>query len=168
MKMDAARVPIGAAARHADAVAEDEALAAAARARYLRKGIAGIEPDRRTRSVLGRLEQLLAVRGPATIHRLTPGRGLQVSGQLVVTTERLIVIKRQSVMLAYLDELEDVTLILDRLEVILTNGSSFAIEASQPRLLRVQLAAGRARSLDQGAGASPKAASAARGDLPRW
>jgi hypothetical protein len=168
MKMDAARVPTGAAAGRADAVAEDEALAAAARARYLRNGIASIEPDRRTRSALGHQEQLLAVRRPATIHRLAAGSGLPISGQLVITTERLILIKRQSVTLAYLDELEDVTLVLGRLEVILTKSAGFAINAYQPRLLRVQLAAGRAQWLDHQAGASPKAPSADRGDLPRW
>lgn len=167
MKMDAATVPPGNAAA-ADAVAEDEALASAARALYLRQGIASIEPDRRIRSALGRQERLLAVRRPATIHRVALGRGVQISGELAVTTERLILMKRQSVTIAYLDELEDVTLIVGRLEVILTNGDAFAIKAYQPRLLRVQLAAGRAQWLDDQVGASPKAASAARGDLPRW
>jgi len=168
MKMDAARVPEGAAAAKADAAAEDEALAAAARTLYGRQGIGSIEPDRRTRSVLGGQEQLLATRRPVTIHRLGVGDGAATSGQLALTTERLILVKKQSLSLAYLDELDDVTLILGRLEVILSTGAGFAIKADQPRLLRVQMAAGRAQWLGRQVGASPNAASAPRGDLPRW
>ena len=129
---------------------EDEELASATRARYLIDGIASLEPDRRTRSALRRQELLLAEREGASIHHLAMGRrASSMSGRLAITTERLILIKRRPVTLASLEELDDVSLMAHRLQVMLTTGAGFAIRAFRPRLLRVELAEARAHWFDR-------------------
>lgn len=131
-----------------DAEVEDDLLATSARARYRSEGIVGIEPDERMRSVLGRDEQLVAVRQSASVERLSEGRGSSTSGLLAITTERLFILDAEPVTLASLEELDDVTVVTDRLLVMLRNGAGFTITTSQPRLLRVELAAARASRVD--------------------
>jgi len=148
-----------------DAELEDEALAAAARARYRTDGIPSIEPDGSIRSALGADEKVLAFRQGAAIERLGEPGTTAVSGPLAVTSERLLFIDGHPMTLAVLEELEDVTVATDRLMVMLRSGSAFSINADQPRLLRVQLAEARARRLDQTVASSP--ASRAPTDSPR-
>jgi hypothetical protein len=71
-----------------------------------------------------------------------------LSGPLAITNSRLLVIDGQPVTLASFDELDDVTLVTDRLLVMLTSGVGLTIDAVNPRLLRVELAAARARWSD--------------------
>jgi hypothetical protein len=131
-----------------DSDADDETLAAAARTRFRTDGMVGIEPDRQMRSALGPDEQLLAVRQAAGVERLIDGVRSMLSGPLAITNSRLLVIDGQPVTLASFDELDDVTLVTDRLLVMLTSGVGLTIDAVNPRLLRVELAAARARWSD--------------------
>ena len=149
-----------------DADTEDNALATAARARYRQDGIVGIEPDSGMRSALGGDEQLLAVRQSASVEHLSDG-ARPISGRLAITTERIFMLDGQTNTLATLDELDDVTLVSDRLLVMLTSGAGFRINAPQPKLLRVELAAARANRLDRQTAASSSTGPSAPTDLPR-
>jgi hypothetical protein len=133
---------------------EDEALAAAARALYRTQGIVSIEPDPHVRSALGSDEQLLAMRQVASVENVLERGGPRRSGRLAITTRRLMMVDGQPETLAGLDELDDVSVVMDRLLVTLTSGAGFRIDAEQPRLLRVQLAAARARRSDDEPGTS--------------
>jgi hypothetical protein len=124
---------------------EDETLAAAARARYRTGGVVTIEPDQVMRAALQSDEQLLAVRRASEVERLIDGVRSPISGTLAITNKRLLVLDGSTVTLASLDELDDVTLVTDRLLVMLTNGAGLTIDAAHPRLLRVELAEARAR-----------------------
>jgi hypothetical protein len=131
-----------------DSDIEDESLAAAARARFRTDGMVTIEPDHQMRSALRPDEQLLAVRQAAGVERLIDGVRSILSGPLAITSNRLLVVDGQPVTLASFDELDDVTLVTDRLLVMLTSGVGLTIDAINPRLLRVELAAARARWSD--------------------
>jgi hypothetical protein len=126
---------------------DDEALANAARARYRTDGIGSIEPDDGMRSALGSDEELLAVRQTASVERLSDEGRSPLTGRLAITTQRLLMLDAQPETLASLDDLDEVTLVSDRLLVMLTSGAGFTITVSQPMLLRVELAAARARRL---------------------
>jgi hypothetical protein len=128
---------------------DDEALARAARARYRKDGIGSIDGDEGMRSALAGDEELLAIRQTASVERLSDAGRSPVSGRLAITTERLFMLDAQPPTLASLDELDEVTLVRDRLLVMLTSGAGFTITAPQPMLLRVELAAARARRLDR-------------------
>ncbi len=157
------RVAVG---PNADADAEDEALAAAARARYLTDGIESIEPDNAMRSALRGGEQLLALREMASIDAPPHGGPSPLSGRLALTNERLVIVDGLAITVATLEELDDVTLIADRLQVMLASGTGFTIEAQSPRLLRVQLAEARANRSERQGGES-EADEEAPGDLTR-
>jgi hypothetical protein len=145
---------------------EDEALAAAARARYRTDGLPGIEPDGDMRSALDDDEQLLAVRETVTIDQRPMDGSPPASGRLAITTKRLMVVDERPLTLASFEELDDVMVVGDQLVVTLRSGSGFTVTAIQPRLLRVQLAEARARRLDQ-TRASSNAASEVPSDLRR-
>jgi hypothetical protein len=132
-----------------DADLDDEALAKAARARYRRDGIGSIDGDEGMRSALASGEELLATRQTASVERLSDKGKSPVIGRLAITTERLLMLDAQPPTLASLDELDEVTLVRDRLLVMLTSGAGFTITAPQPMLLRVELAAARARRLNR-------------------
>ena len=149
-----------------DADLEDDALATAARARYRSDGIGSIEPDHGMRSALGGDEQLLAVRQSASVERLAAGARPE-SGRLAITTERIFLLDGHAVTLATLEELDDVTLVTDRLLVMLTSGAGFTISAPQPKLLRVELAAARAGRTDRQTAASSSRGRKVAADSPR-
>jgi hypothetical protein len=132
-----------------DADLDDEALAKAARARYRTDGIRSIDSDEGMRSALAGGEELLAIRHTASVERLSAEGRSPVIGRLAITTERLMMLDAQPSTLASLDELDEVTLVSDRLLVMLTSGAGFTITAPWPMLLRVELAAARARRLDR-------------------
>jgi hypothetical protein len=150
-----------------DSDADDESLAAAARARFRTDGMVGIEPDHQMRSALRPDEQLLAVRHAAGVERLIDGVRSTLSGPLAITNSRLLVVDGQPVTLASFDELDDVTLVTDRLLVMLTTGVGLTIDAANPRLLRVELAAARARWSDGQLAASAHGTSELEADQPR-
>jgi hypothetical protein len=130
-----------------DAEPDDESLAKAARERYRREGISSITPDAGMRSALGLEEQLLAVRQAVLIERLSDRQASPLSGRLAITSERLFLLDLEPLTLAFLEELDEVTLVRDRLLVMLASGDGFTITAAQPMLLRVELAAARASRL---------------------
>jgi hypothetical protein len=130
-----------------DAEPDDESLARAARERYRREGIPSITPDIGWRSALSLEEQLLAVRQTAVIERLSDRQTSPLSGRLAITTQRLVLLDGEPLTLAFLEDLEEVTLVRDRLLVMLRSGDGFTITAAQPMLLRVELAAARATRL---------------------
>jgi hypothetical protein len=146
---------------------EDESLAAAARARFRTDGMVGIEPDHQMRLALRPDEQLLAVRQAAGVERLIDGVRSMLSGPLAITNDRLLVVDGQAVTLASFDELDDVTLVTDRLLVMLTTGVGLTIDAVNPRLLRVELAAARARWSDGQVAAPANDGSELEADQPR-
>jgi hypothetical protein len=150
-----------------DAVAEDEGLAAAARSHYRSNEFAILETDQALRSAMGGDERLLAMRTTASIDH-GPRSGLSPwSGQLAITTERLVAVEDVPVTLAAFDEIDDVTLATDRVFVALSSGAGFSIQTCHPRLLRVQLAEARVRRIDGQAGASSNKLEALPDDLPR-
>lgn len=151
---------------HIDAYVEDEALAAAARARYRTDGIIRIEPDGGMRSALGSDEHLVAIRPVASVEHSTAGGDARLSGVLAITTHRLMLVDSKPVTLASLDELDDVTLASDRLLVTLRTGLGFTIDAAHPRLLRVELAEARASRLDGQIAASSAPTSDFARELP--
>jgi hypothetical protein len=144
----------------------DDGLASAARAHYRSGSVATIEPSENVRSRLKNDEVLFAIRTIASIDPGPPAR-LPLSGQLAITTERMMLVDGSAVTLAYFDEIEDVTLTADRLLVMLTNGTGFAVRSCHPRLLRVQLAEARARRIDRHPVASSKSVAAVPTDLAR-
>ena len=150
-----------------DDEAEDLALASAARSQYLISTIPSLEPDRRTRSALRCQELLLAERTRASVDHWAVGRRASMSGRLAVTNERLILLRRRPVTLAALEELDEISLIARRLQVILTTGVCFAIRAFRPGLLQVELAEARAQWSDRQAERPEIEPSALRGVLPR-
>jgi hypothetical protein len=150
-----------------DSEVEDESLAATARARFRKDGMVGIEPDHQMRSALRPDEQLLAVRQAAGVELLIDGVRSMLSGPLAITNDRLLVIDGQAVTLASFDELDDVTLVTDRLLVMLTTGVGLTIDAVNPRLLRVELAAARARWSDGQLATTANGASGFDADQPR-
>ena len=150
-----------------DDQAQDDALAQAARTRYRADGLASIEPDDGLRSVLHDGEQLLALCDSASVHRVPTDGSDRRNGRLAVTTDRLLILDPTPVTIATLDELDDVSLVGERLLAILTNVSGFFIETRQPRLLRVQLAAARAGRLERQSKASSDDGSGSPVDLPR-
>jgi hypothetical protein len=150
-----------------DAEVDDDVLATSARARFRSEGIVGIEPDERMAAVLGQDEELVAVRQSASIERLSEARGSSTSRPLAITPERLLILDAElPVTLASLEELDDVTVVTDRLLVLLRDGAGFTITTSQPRLLRVELAAARASRMDPHTAASSSSSPAPPSDLP--
>jgi hypothetical protein len=123
---------------------EDEALAAAARLHYRSGARSTVTSSDDVRAALRADEQLIAIRATASIDP-GPRGGHAQSGQLAITNERLVLIDQPAVTLASFDQIEDVTLATDRVLVVLTTGGGFAIQSCHPRLLRVQLAAARAK-----------------------
>lgn len=165
MIQETGRAPSGAPVAASDED-EDEALAGAERVRYRTDGIVRIEPDHGIRSALGHDEGLLALRETASIVRRPHGESSPLSGRLAITTERLIMVDELSTTLASLEDLDDVTLVADRLLVLLTSETGFTIQTTHPRLLRVQLAEARASRRDRHTGASSDTASEVPSDLP--
>jgi hypothetical protein len=122
---------------------QDAADATAARARYRAAGPETIPPDPAVRHVLAPGERLIARRCRAFVERRHPGVDARPTGDLYVTSERLILVGRKALSIA-LAEIEDAAVIADRVVLLLTGGAVLAIEAERPRLLRVQIAAARA------------------------
>jgi hypothetical protein len=130
-----------------DLVAEDEALAAAARAEFRDRRCDGVQMDDTLRGVLDEGEGLVATGdGSVTYSSVEDGRIAQ--GRLAVTTARLIAVGPPAVTIAPLDDMDDVIVATGQLHVTVIGGSGFTIETPYPRLLRVQLAEARARRAD--------------------
>jgi hypothetical protein len=127
--------------------AADEAAADRAREGYRTSPIHPITPDPLIADVLEPGELLLAVRPSAVLERRGPqpdgGAPTGLAGALYVTSRRLILRGRMPLAIA-LEEIEEVGLSGERLLLVLRDGKGVWLEAPQPRLLRVEIAAARA------------------------
>jgi len=127
-----------------DHVAEDEALAAAARAHFREGRSDGVQIDGALRGALNDGESVVATGGRS----VTYNGGRRVDGRLAVTTARLIAVGPPATTIVALDDMDDVIVATGQLHVTVAGGSGFTIQTPYPRLLRVQLAEARARRVD--------------------
>ncbi len=130
-----------------DQVAEDEALAAAARASFRDGTTPRPEIDETTRGALDEGEGVVAIVDGSVADNRADGIGRR-DGRLVVTTRRLIIVGSPATTIAALDELDDVMVTGGQLHAAVADGSTLTISTRHPRLFRVQLAEARARHTD--------------------
>ena len=124
-----------------DRAREDERDAIEARARYREDGLPVLEVDEPVAARLRPGETAIDARTSAVVSRHLPGDGTDDHpGRLYLTTQRLMVVGGAplDVELAEIDEL---ALAGERLLVTLRDGTGLSIDASRPRLMRVQIAA---------------------------
>jgi hypothetical protein len=122
-------------------VRQDEAEADEARLRYRLQGLPSIDVDGLAAESLRPGEAAVAARFSTVVTRHLLGDGTdEFAGQLVLTTRRLLVVGHAPLVVE-LDEIDELTLAGERLLVILHDGTGLSIDASRPRLLRVQIAA---------------------------
>jgi hypothetical protein len=127
---------------------EDETAAARARDRYRERGLPRIAPDDRLAQQLEEDETLHATRALAMLETIPPegpdGNQLR-GGALYLTSERLVHVTEGGMRWIPLEEIVEMGLAIERLVMLqLRDGTGIAIEADQPRLLRVQIAAAMA------------------------
>jgi hypothetical protein len=122
-------------------IRQDEADADEARIRYRVEGLPSVDVDGLTAERLRPGEAAVGVRSSTVVTRHVLGdRTDELAGQLVLTTERLLVVGHTPLELE-LGEIDELTLAGERLLVTLHDGTGLSINASRPRLLRVQIAA---------------------------
>jgi hypothetical protein len=149
--------------RDADAIlaraADDEAAALVARDRYRDGAVEPIEPDERIAALLVPGEKVFAVRRSALLDRREPQPSAYcpgcpgLAGDLYVTSTRVVHLGRLK--LEYdLDSIREAVVSAERL-LLLCDGGGLILDVDRPRLLRVDIAAARARHV-----ASPCAARA--------
>jgi hypothetical protein len=140
--------------RDADAIlaraADDEAAALVARDRYRDGVIEPIEPDERIAVLLVPGEEVFAVRRSALLDRREPQPSAYcpgcpgLAGDLYVTSTRVVHLGRLT--LEYdLDSIREAVVSAERLLLLLWVGSGLILDVDRPRLLRVDIAAARAR-----------------------
>ncbi len=124
----------------------DARAAARARASF-RAGLElAVTPDARIHDLLEPGERLLATRRGVRLERRQSGIADAPTGDLYVTSQRLLLLGRHPVTLG-LCEIEDATIIGERLVLLLRGGVAASIETGRPRLLRVQIAAARSMAM---------------------
>jgi hypothetical protein len=122
-------------------IRQDEAESDEARIRYRVEGLPSIDVDAPAAERLRPGEAALDVRSSAVITRHLLGDGTdELAGQLVLTTHRLLVVGHAPLDVE-LGDIDELTLAGERLLVTLRDGTGLSINASRPRLLRVQIAA---------------------------
>jgi hypothetical protein len=124
-----------------DRAREDERDAIEARSRYRTDGLPVLEVDGPVAERLRAGETVIDARTSAVVSRHLRGDGTEdFPGRLYLTTQRLMVVGGAplDVELAEIDEL---ALAGERLLVTLRDGTGLSIDASRPRLMRVQIAA---------------------------
>ena len=150
-------VPSGAAASPAEALLDaarilaraeaDEAAAHEARELYRAHPMAALRPDAQIGPLLDPGERVFAVRPHALVERraglpradaTTTGLG----GSLYLTSRRLVIVGRTTLWFD-LDGIEEVLLSGDRLLLVMRDGQGAELGVSEPRLLRVEIAAAR-------------------------
>jgi hypothetical protein len=120
---------------------EDERAAFDARATYRNEGLPSIEPDEAIAASLRRDESVVVVRPSSVISRHPRGDGIEdFAGRLYLTSRRLLLVG-QTTLEVDLREIDELALAGERLLVTLDDGTGLSIDAIQPRLLRVQIAA---------------------------
>jgi hypothetical protein len=122
-------------------IRQDEAEADAARTRYRLDGLPRLEGDGLATERLRPDEAAIDVRSSAVVTRHLLGDGTdELAGQLVLTTQRLLVVGHAPLEIE-LDEIDELALAGERLLVTLNDRTGLSIDAPRPRLLRVQIAA---------------------------
>jgi len=140
--------------RDADAIlaraADDEAAALVARDRYRDGPMELIEPDARIAELLVGDEEVLAVRRSARLDRREPQPSAYcpgcpgLAGDLYVTSTRVVHLGRLT--LEYdLDSIREAVVSGERVLLVLCDGTGLILDVDRPRLLRVEIAAARAR-----------------------
>jgi hypothetical protein len=125
----------------ADRIAADEAAADEARQAYQADGLPAIEPDVAVAATLHPGEVLHAIRTSALLEEagLIDGAARPRGGTLYLTSSRLLHMGMEMTELP-LAEIDEIAVALERLVLIRhRDGSDWALEVDQPRLLRVQL-----------------------------
>ena len=124
-----------------DRAREDERDAIEARSRYREDGLPVLEVDGPVTERLRPGETVMDVRTSAVVSRHLRGDGTDDHpGRLYLTTQRLMVVGGAPLDVE-LAEIEELGLAGERLLVTLRDGTGLAIDASRPRLMRVQIAA---------------------------
>jgi hypothetical protein len=122
-------------------VREDELEAYEARARYRTEGLPTLEVDAPVAELLRTDETVADVRQSAVVIRHLRGDGNEeFPGRLYLTNQRLLLVGG-SPLEVELTEVDELALAGERLLVTLRDATGLAIDASRPRLLRVQIAA---------------------------
>jgi hypothetical protein len=120
---------------------EDERAAFDARALYRTEGLPAIEPDAAVTHSIRPGETVVSVRTSSVVSRHLRGDGIDdFAGRLYLTSQRLLLLG-QSPLDVELDQIDELALAGERLLVTLNDGTGLSIDAVQPRLLRVQIAA---------------------------
>jgi len=145
----------------ADETAADEAAADDARRRFREQGIVPIEPAERIGAMLAPGERVVAVHRAAWLERRKgwrdPAGGLD--GDLYLTTCRLVHLGRATIEYP-LAEIREAMVGAGALRLVVADARGVEIGVSDPRVLRVQIAAIReatraSATPDPGATASP-------------
>ncbi|MGZ6299308.1 MAG: hypothetical protein ACXWMN_02295 [Candidatus Limnocylindria bacterium] len=129
----------------AERIAADDASADEARQRYREVGIAPLEPDERLAALLGPDEHSLAVRRSVALDRRQPPPSPEpagLAGDLYLTSRRLVLLGHHNLEID-LEEIEEAALSGETLLLALRDGTGVTLQVTQPRLLRVQIAAAR-------------------------
>jgi len=140
--------------RDADAIlaraAEDDAAAFEARERYRDREMEPLEPDARIAELLVPGEDVVAVRRSALLDRREPQPSAHcpgcpaLAGDLYVTSTRFVHVGR-TVVEYDLDAIREAIVSAERLLLVLSDGAGIILDVDRPRLLRVEIAAARAR-----------------------
>jgi hypothetical protein len=119
----------------------DEHEADEARVRYRADGLPRLAVDGPITDLLRPGETVVDLRPSAVVSRHVRGDGTeQLPGRLYLTSQRLLLVGRAPLAVE-LGEIEELALAGERLLVTLRGSTGLAIDASRPRLLRVQIAA---------------------------
>jgi hypothetical protein len=134
----------------------DDVSAREARIHYRAHGLPSLDPDERIGPLLRPSERVVARREAAFLELLlrpesesagtpettgTTGQAEALTGgDLYVTTNRLLHIGR-SLLAIELEAIEEMALAAERLLLTIRGGGGIGLEAGEPRLLRVQIAA---------------------------
>lgn len=124
-----------------DRVRDDERDAIEARSRYRADGLPVLEVDGAVAERLRPGETVIDARTSAVVSRHLRGDGTDdFPGRLYLTTQRLMVVGRAPIDVE-LAEIDELALAGERLLVTMRDGTGLSIDASRPRLMRVQIAA---------------------------
>jgi hypothetical protein len=124
-----------------DRAREDERDAIEARTRYREDGLPVLEVDAPVAARLRPDETVIDARTSAMVSRHLRGDGIDDHpGRLYLTTQRLMVVGGAPLDVELVD-VDELALAGERLLVTLRDGTGLSIDASRPRLMRVQIAA---------------------------
>jgi hypothetical protein len=124
-----------------DRAREDERDAIEARSRYRADGLPVLEVDGPVAERLRPGETVIDTRTSAVVSRHLRGDGNDdFPGRLYLTTQRLMVVGGAPLDVE-LDQIDELALAGERMLITLRDGTGLSIDASRPRLMRVQIAA---------------------------